>query len=637
MAPVSAPPSTEEPTLRQRLWPETLAARITLLAMAAGVIAYAVGVLLVRYAGMWSPIAADGDQFQAVFQYWRYTTPGAFPPGDLFNDYAFAVHAPPFWWALMALGSSIATPLLTAKVLNIIAFILACVMMWLAAARRSNAFVGLVAVVLMLRGWDFTYIIAGGYARSFGPFLTLLFLDSLLAQRHRRTLVILVIQAGLYPSVVLPCGFAYGLYVVVRGPMRDRIRRSAGMFVAGLLIIALGKSQDLQAEKWWGHIVNLQEAQAMPAWGPGGRNAELPLMPVSDTVARHLVRAFRPTGGHHLESAASYVTSHVSLLGGALVVGMVAASLLTLLRRRRGGWHADPFPWQVPFLFSAAFVAFIAARIFFFKLYMPYRPLQHVWPYMVYVGIPLMTWSIATAFIRNRGVAVALTALLVLVPTFAVLGDGFAAVYPTYRSYRTDKPLYDWMATQPQTAIFAGELTFTDRAPLFSQRMTYARKNLTHPFREPLYNECERRLREMYTAIYASTFSEIIEFARRERVDFFIVRDATFVQTDPTLFQPLTGQLAPIFRKNKPKGFALEQAPSSSIVYRNERSRVISVAKLAEALAAGEMADAATPPPPQPRIPRQLPNPKGERRPVLAPAVRPEIDDSRSFETDQTP
>ena len=47
--------------------------------------------------------------------------------------------------------------------------------------------------------------------------------DPTLKKRHKLALLALVLQAGVYPSVVIPCGMTYGVYCLIKGPtMRDR-------------------------------------------------------------------------------------------------------------------------------------------------------------------------------------------------------------------------------------------------------------------------------------------------------------------------------------------------------------------------------------------------------------------------------
>lgn len=611
-APLAAP--QEAPSLRERLWPQSLAERRVIVALALAVVAYIIGVQVQRYAGMFNEFAADGDQPQAVFQYWRYHIAGAFKPGDLVTDYAFVMHAPPLWWAMMSTLSTLMQPLLAAKVLNLVAFGLTCVAMWFCVARRSHAIVGLAAVVLLIRNWDFSYIIAGGYARSFGPLLTILFLTAFTAGRHRIALGLLVLQAALYPSVVIPCGIAYGTYTVVAGPMGPRLRRMAGMFAAGLLIIAFGKFQDLASPSWWGTVVTLEQAKTMPAWGPGGRVSEVPLRPFVGDLERHFNRAFHPNGHVPSRKAAEGVLGHPELLAGAAAITIAVSGAVTWRRRRQGRTVGDAFPWQIPALFLAAFCSYVLARQLAFKLYVPYRPLQHVWPYMIYAGLPLLMWSLASTLIRARAAAIAVTFVVSVVPMMLLFGDGLEHGPRTYAAHTANRPLYLWIRSQPIDAVFAGEIAYIDNVPLFGHHRAYMTKNMAHPFRIGYYNEAERRLREMYTALYATDLQDVVAFGAREHVDFLIVREASFANFDQRLFQPLRKQLSPVFTAGRKKGFALRNLPPSAVVYRTGDVSVVDLQKLDVALKAG--APRTSPPlPAKPGIVR----PKIDRAKLLQP------------------
>lgn len=581
---------------RWRFWPTTRVARALLVAWGVLCTAYVVTAVAIRYHGMFEPYAIDGDQPQAVWHYWRYHVEGAFPPGHLLTDYAFVMHAPPMWWLLMATMSHVVTPIFAAKVLNLIAVVAACVALWLGVSKRSNAFIGFAAMALLVRSLDFTGIIAGGYARSFGPALTLAFLGAFMAGKHRLVLAILVLQAALYPSVVIPCGLAYGLYTVLAGPMRDRLRRMAGMFIAGLLIIGFGKFQDLAAPKWWGPLVTLEEALKMPSWQGGGRISEAPLKPIAVEVPRNLTRAFR-TGGHvALPGAARAITGvGPALVPGFILALMAASGVWWLLRRRHGQRLDDAAPWQVPLTFAAAFVAYLLARELAFKLYLPYRPLQHVWPYMLYAGLPLAVWSIATNMFRRRqAVAIVVTIALSLGLPVLLFGDGLERGPGTYSNHGRFAKTYKFVQTLPIDAQLAGEFGFVDQTPIFTWHQSYVTRNLAHPFRAGFYNETERRIVAMYKALYATKLEDVVVFADKEKVDYFIYRTSIFKALDKGLFNPPRKILAPIFKNAAKTGFALAAPPNSAVVFREGPILIVSVAKLKEAIASGDI----TPPTP---------------------------------------
>ncbi len=631
-APPPAPPAPPAPSPAPwRYWPDSLVGRILVVVTTLAFIVFLVDGMRIRFHGIFDPWALDGDQAQAVWQYWRYKVSGAFPPGDLLTDYAFVMHAPPVWWALMATLSSMIGPLWAAKTLNLVAYVVTCVAMYVAVTPRSNHFVGIAACALLVRTPDFHGIIAGGYARSFGPLLVLLFLGAFLRRRHKLTLGILVLQAAFYPSVVMPCGFAYGIFVCVAGPMRVRLRRMAGMFVAGLLIIGFGKYQDIQAPAWWGSVVTLEQALKMPSWGPGGRIHEAPLRPWPGELDRHCKRAFI-RGGHVLAPrlGARMLAHHGAGWLTFFALGLAACAAIAAYKRRRGQRFEDMVPWELLLLFASAVVAYFFARVFAFKFYLPYRPLQHVTSYVTCAAMPLLWWAVLRNVVRWRLVASCAALVLAVVPMFAMYGDGLSRQPATYFTTRGEARLYAFVRTLPLTSQLAGQFYYADRIPLFAYHRVYVTKNLAHPFRPGYFKENERRIRLVYgDLLYGTNLADIVARARQEKIDYLVYNANLTTRVDTKLFAPMKRDLARIFLQNKKKGFAIPRAPKSAIVYAVGNDRVLSIEKLAQALAKGEVTPEAPPPPP-PFI-GPMPEPKPSPEPAGGPVRATPLQRSRAL------
>lgn len=571
------------PTARERMWPQGVPLRFVTVASVLASIAYVVATFIVRLPAIFDRWAADGDQAQAVWHYWRYHIDGAIPAGDLLTDYAFVMHAPPMWWALMAGLSHIFEPLMSAKILHVVAYFLTPAVAWLLVARRSAHVLGAAAAFLVVRSVDYHLIIAGGYARSFGPFLTLLFLWLFLERKHVATLAVLVLQAAFYPSVVIPCGIAYGTYTVVAGPMAERKKRMLGMFVAGLLIIGLGKSQDLRAPEWWGHLVSEAEALEMPAWGPGGRISEAPLRPVRLEVSRNLLRAFQTSGEPWLPQAGTAFARHPAMVSGAVIAALAVAGILGHRRSRKRNESVDPLPWETLLLAASAFIAYFLARQMAFKLYLPYRALQHVLPYVIDVGIPLWLWAVVVRwFPRRRGFAAIGLSAFIIVSATSLWGDGLVIGGRTYLSFKHNRKLYTFLRTLPNDVVLGGDFTHTATIPLFGAHQVYINKNLTHPFRRGYYAECERRILRMYQALYASSLEEVVAFGREEDVQYLVYRPKHFFQQkDQRLFQPVRRELDRLWEERRASGgFALANPPASAVVFRDGDQVVVKIEAL---------------------------------------------------------
>jgi hypothetical protein len=577
-----------------RFWPKSLVGRVLVVATTLGFLGYLWVTMKLRFWRILDPWAYDGDQPQACWQYLRYTIDGAFPPGDLITDYAFVMHAPPGWWLLMASLSTFMEPLWAAKLLNIIAYLGTCAAMYVAVARRSNHFVGLAAAALIARSLDFNAIIAGGYARSFGPLLVIAFTGAFLARKHVLVLAILVVQAALYPSVVVPCGFAYGLFTVVAGPtIRERLRRMAGMFVAGLCIIGFGLFQEIRSPDWWGHMVSLDEAMQMPAWqAPGGRIWEAPLKPWPSEMMTNLSRLLRPAGETPLRTFPLAGLDSVEVLAGIAVVALVG---VWLLRRRRGERLVDPFPWEPLLVAAMGVVGYFLARAVAFRLYMPYRMLSHVLPYMQAMALPLVAWTLLRNLVpegvaRARASAVTVGAgflalTLVVGGVFLGAGNGVQRVDDTYRSAAEHSAFFQFLRTKtPLNAQIGGAISVLDHIPLFGQRRVPMNRYMAHPFRKGFYAEAERKIRVMYEALYATSWDEVLRISHEEKIDYWVFSKTFFTRADKNPFEPIRSQVVALYNQNNGR-FVFASTPKEAIVWDNGPLLLIDVKKLEAAVA----------------------------------------------------
>lgn len=534
------------------------------------------------------PYVAETDWKQAVWQYWRYHIDGAFPPGNLVTDYVFVTHAPPFWWAPMALLSTFVTPTTAANILNIVAFLGACVSMYFVVRRVANHYVALVAAVFVPRMPIFFAISSGGYARSFGQFLILGFLALWLHGKRRWCLAWLILQAGLYPSAVIPCALAFGVWTLATS-FRDRaLRPLLELAGTGLVVITLGLVFDWRAPAWWGDMMTEAEAWANPGMRRGGRSAWVPMTDPWYLIKMTLTNPFRPNGPVPFPALTKWYSQSAEYL--PMIGLVVAAAVYALVRRLK-------FPVQLLLLFGGAMAGYLLAREMAFQLYLPRRVLQHSYAVLMLASTAILFHVVLTSLLPRRGgLAHALSALLLLVPTVVFAGPGFRE--HTYRSYAKDAPLYEWLQKNtPLDATFAGNFQIMDEVPLFAQRQVYMNWKLAHPFRAGYWAEVQRRTLEMYRAYYATDFNQVLDFADREGVDYLIVdklRYSKLERGDGQLFTPLREEVTKYFRAGRGR-VVFEEPPPEIVAYRHRRYSVIPISTLRSYVAAQRLPEADEP------------------------------------------
>ena len=532
---------------------------------------YFVAIILNRMGGAWRPYTAHGDQNQAVWEFWRYHVPGALPPGNLLTDYAFAYHAPPGYWALMAGLSTIFEPLTAGKLLQVVTWVALVVVTVIVVGKRTEWLLGIAAAFIVVRSPDLPVVASGGLARGFGPLLVFAFLGAYMWRKHTLCLVLLVLQAAIYPPPVMACGVAYGVDCVLRGPMDVRLRRCAGMFVAGVLVLALGQYQNLKSPDWWGPLMTVEEAKDMPAWARvGGRIPEVPLRPIMSSITGNIVRGYKP-GGHIIvpDALQKLTANEVTFLGFPALLALVA---VVVDRVRRRGRTLDPderLPWEILAISAGALVAYFAARAVAFKLYLPQRQLTHTLPFLLQLALPLLAWCGARAVVgkERRAAALAIAVGLSIAPTYFFRGDGLGGA-SLYSDLTGDKPIFERIRQLPLDAVIACDHYMCDNLGQFGYHTPYANRTMTHPFRKGYYDEAERRLELMSKTLYATTWKEVADFGANEHVDYFIYNLGKLKAPEKSMHEPAKRNIAKMFAAAQKKGMVLEHPPDDAVIFK---------------------------------------------------------------------
>jgi hypothetical protein len=566
---------------------------------AAALVAFFVTVMEFRFHHASSAYALQGDQHQSIGHFWRYARDGAIPPGHLLSDYAFAYHSPPGWWSVMATLSSWVGPLTAAKTLGLLAHALFALGAVVIVGQRTEWVLGLLIGILVLRNPpDMPEQITGGMARSMGPALLYLFLFAYLQGRHRLALASLVLQAAVYPSVVIPCGITYGIDCLVRGPGPVRRRRIVGMFVAGVLVLVLGKSQDFSAPSWWGEPVTYAEAQEMPAWSASGRFPEVPHRSFESALRFNLVRPWKDLGTHlGPDEASQFVARHLLevFLGLPLAFGLLGLCVRAWKKRRSSspsssssqgasGHSAAPpdgecFPWQSFALFAGSLAGYALVRLVAFKLFLPSRQLGFTLQFILVATMPLLVWFGLAAVLppsmwARRFVLVTSTTLLTIVPAFAFRGHGCATTAAGYLDHQDDRGIWDTVRTLPLDEEIACDIPFCEYMMPLGQHVPYAARNLTHPLRKGYYEEAERRLVEAQRVLHATRLSEIHDFIENEKVRYFMYHIKEAGSVSKKLYQPVAKKVRAIFESGAGRKRLLLDPPASAVLFRR-RDRVL--------------------------------------------------------------
>jgi hypothetical protein len=546
---------------------------------------YVALVSTVRFWGVLQPYVAETDWKQWVWQYWRYNIKGAFPAGNLITDYTFNAQ-PPVYHMMMATLSTLLKPTVAADVINWFSWTLAlgaC----LAALRSRGAsiVVCLMCAALFVRDDILHKISAGGYPRSFGPTLSLLFLAAWLSGRRRLVFAVMLFGAGVYPSVCVPMGLAFGAWHVLnldRLSLRGYLQNIGELALCAVGVGVLAQLQSLTAPDWWGPVVWAKDAG--PELTSAGRTAWLPLSPYWPGVWGYVSELWNFSGLVTQKTSYGVLLpwpeSTAKSIGAVILVAICAAGLLVKPKGSR-----KPFvPPQLLFFFVGSLLAFLAARLLAFKLYLPHRMVQHTVPPFMFVFASCAGFTLAerlAPYAASRAKHLGLAAAFIVAPSFILAGDGVQGL--AYRSYAHNKPIYQWLEKNTSVSdLMGGNYRILDEVPLFAARQVYVNWKMAHPFRKGFFEKIAERTVEMYDAIYAENADQVKAFSKKTGVRYLIVSKNSFEKLeygDSQLFEPMYSQIKKTIFEPRFGKFLFAQ-PSPAMVFAHAEWMIIDIEKL---------------------------------------------------------
>jgi hypothetical protein len=509
----------------------------------------------------------DDDARQHVYWTARFQDPGLFPNDPLTDFIASPIFDPVGYQWLYRLGTAFMDPLPWSRLLTLVLLLLS---LWLldrllgrldVTDARCRFFCGVMLLFFYL------YAYAGGFPRTLALPLLLGFLAQQAAARYRVAAGLTVVQALLYPPVVINSLAVAGWAWAGRGLRDARGRRwlvdglavvAAFAVVAGIYAGFYGAGGETG---YPGPRVTLEQARQMPEFHEDGRS----------------------TFFH--DSPWDYALS--SRTGLVYIWGFLAIFLITGafkgLRRLR-------LPRLAGDVILTSFLVYVLAWLVLFRLHLPARYVMYTVPLALIAAIGANAREFfdgAERVCRAAGrtlpgprIRRALAAALVL----AVL-SGYGALqslvinrFDTQVAVldRFDREMLEHLRKLPRDALIAGHPLVMDNVPLFSRRSVMANRELSIPYYVGYYRRVRDRLRDMLEGYYAAGWEGVADLRRQYGVDAVVVRKSDFRGEPATrgiYYEPFDSEIRREIRRRRE--FALEDPPAGRVRFENRRYRVV--------------------------------------------------------------
>lgn len=533
--------------------------------------------------GRWfNPEYTTDDALQQSYIFHEVFSPG-FWDGDLITTVMRGYLAPLHYWLTYAATWVTGSPIQGGHVVMALQALITCgFLLFGVRAFCGSAVPGMFAVVWFLHTRTVVQRFTGGLPRGWAAPVFAAFLYCVATGRHTLMLFCLLCGCMLHPPGTFLAGAAYGVWLLVL--VAGHSRRAEGIralkrlvLLCPLYLIVTLIVVHRPAEI--GQMVDYDTASQMPAFGPRGRFAFLPLPSASRHIRTYgynafLMRLHDP--GDFLKTIAPYF-----VFGSLLLFAILAWN------RRR-----ELVPASVWAYFAAIVSVYLVSRQVVFKLYVPDRHLLIPMTFFLIVAFTVASWRLAAGpatWHRLRQCAV-----LVLLAGVIFLFKGTGLVQDcnfNYHIYRKGKA-FEWLRENtPEKSVIAGHPTHIDPVMLFAKRRGYVTSETAHPFYPIYYAEMERRLAISLKAHYALTVNEFLSLLKGEGIDYYVfsrmrfygrnLKTETYYRPLDTLVEQLTSREHTNYAyKLFPKQVNLEEFPA--MPFRDKDSVVIDLKLLQE-------------------------------------------------------
>jgi hypothetical protein len=377
---------------------------------------------------------------------------------------------------------------------------------------------------------------------------------------------VLFAETLFYPSTFLICAPAYGATLLWPWKLDRRWLRYFAVVGAGLAVLGLTA---MRVDPRIGHPILLSELMTLQQRGIVGT---WPLPPALETMQYTLRSALYDDYG-----VIRFWEKTPFRLNGTLLLCVAAPLVLLLLRRWR---TLGKVPLVFPGLLVGSLIAFTAAQLVPYRLYLPERMLQYAWPPLFIIGFLLLAYL--AFFTLTEKWAAMLAALLLCVVELGFYGNGFLRNINVHDWRRRDDATVQFIATLPKEATVAAGFDVSSSIQTFAHRKVLISGIINTPIHYPIALELERRIRDYYQAYYARTLTAVYNLRDVDHVDYLVVDGQDFgpdamKRAEYAMWTPLARMLISSGPRDK---LYFAHPPDGAVVYRRGSVTVVDLHKL---------------------------------------------------------
>ena len=499
-----------------------------------------------QYSALGNPYIFNDDARQHIF--WTYTfSDKELFPDDILTEYARA-YQPSGYVVLYYLACFVLDPLAFGKFLSIFLFALSALYIYKMLRLFTDNYTSFLGTLLFIVTPSFFHHMVGGFSRSFGFPLVLIFLYYLLRKKDISIVVILLLQTLFYPMVFFICMITYSLSFILHGRVISLqvSGKRAAIYIAGLLICfsVLLVQHVIFRNPSIGTTVTRAQMVGKPEYYKHGRYQILPPEPLLFLLKENMSKGTLFTLSNPAYPRPRFFVNPGFFKNYFFFILLFLLFLWSLLKK------TVHFPPEFLYLFLSGLAMFYIADWMLLKFFLPQRYLEYTVPLISLVMFVVVVREI-TGLIKNQFLQklVQVFVLVLVMINFQIIKN--TGLVSTVH----EKELYEFIGTLPKSSLIAAHPNVANNIPLLSKRRVFVNQELSHTWFDRYWALISARTFALFDAYYGDNPSAIYQFCLDNAIDYILVDKSHF--TDKFLvkgdiyFEPFNQYVKGLIKQRK--------------------------------------------------------------------------------------
>lgn len=474
-------------------------------------------------AAVFNEYVINDDARQHIWWMRKFQDPTLFSY-DLLATYAMSLQNIGMM-GLYFLMSTLLDPVMLSKVLPIILMTLSAFYVHRISFKiLHNPISGLLLAAAFLITPFYIQHTSGGHAHTFGFTLLLAFMYYFLAGDFRKTALVIIIQSLFFPIVMVISLATYLLWFITIQNRKIIFRfRSPALlpFFAALFIcfFLLSLKFIVLRNPQIGRPFSIQQIKTMPELTKTGRWEVYPVKPVWKELLQNSQESlfiYETTQRLHFPT----IVKKALLSKHLLTVILLIPLLFYFIRTKH-----IPFGDILSRLIFASIVLYQIASVSLLKIYAPDRYFFYSIPLSLFflISIPILFFINSIHSSRNKAVCYILMGSILITQIGLIKNVGLTDV-------SKEKSVFEYLKTVPKNSFIAAPPTLADNIPILTKQKVYLNWELSVPLYDVYWQKIKERTTDFYNAYYADSPKTIIQFCKKNRIDYFVVKKSDFTQ-----------------------------------------------------------------------------------------------------------